>query len=99
MTPQSEFQALITSLGESLVAYIGKDVIESLSVVGNEKSNLASVVIVPIHHVPKVYDQIIDGVIDVRGMFMKDIQFDYFISDTDESTSVRDDATASYAMA
>lgn len=99
MTPQTEFQALITSLGESLVAYIGKDVIESLSVVGNEKSNLASVVIVPTHHAPKAYDQIIDGVIDVRGMFMGDIQFDYLISDADESTGARDDATASYAMA
>lgn len=95
MTPQTEFQALITSLGSSLVAYIGKDVIESLSVVGFENSNAASVVIVPTAHAPKVYDQIIDGVIDVRGMFMSDIQFDYVISDSDESV---EEATGSKAV-
>lgn len=95
MTPQSEFQALITSLGESLVAYIGKDVIRSLSVVGSESSSVASVVVVPTLHAPKVYDQIIDGVIDVRGMFMGDIQFDYVISDSDESM---EEATGSKAV-
>lgn len=97
MTRYSEFQALVTSLGEQLVSYIGSEFYSSISVVGIESSNEASIIIVPSEHTPDVYDKIIDAVIDVRGMFMDEIRFDYLISDSDESGASQSGAKAVFA--
>lgn len=99
MSPQSEFEATINSLGASLVGYIGKDIIESLSVVGNEDTMEASAVIVPTVHVPAVYDKIIDAVIDVRGMFMDDVHFEYMIAGSDSSDHIAPGSRAVFATA
>lgn len=99
MSPQSEFEALITSLGENLVSYIGKDFIRSLSVVGNEDSLDASAIIVPAQQSVEVYDKIIDAVIDVRGMFMSDVNFDYIIAGSDDSIHESAGSRAVFATA
>jgi len=99
MNPHSEFQALVTSLGEQLVSYIGSDFYDSISVVGIESANEASIIIVPSEHTPAVYDRIIDKMIDVRGMFMDEIRFDYMISDSDDSIAAQSDSKAVFAAA
>lgn len=99
MNPHSEFQALVTSLGEHLVGYIGKEYISSMSVVGIESANEASIIVVPREHTPEVYDRIIARVIDVRDMFMGEIQFDYMISDTDDSISMQSESKAVFSAA
>lgn len=99
MSPQTEFEATINSLGHCLVGYIGKDFIESLSVVGNEDTLDASAVIVPIRHEPQIYDKIIDAVIDVRGMFMNDVHFEYLIAGSDDSGHTAASSRAVFAMA
>lgn len=84
MPVNSEFDAMVQSLGESAVGYIGKEHLRSLSIIASPASTDASVVIVPIEHTPAMYDRIIDAMIELRAVFMGELSIDYAISDEDD---------------
>lgn len=99
MTPVSEFDALVQSFGETAVGYIGKDYLRSLSVVASPETRDASVVIVPREHSPEFYDQIIDKMVEVRGMYLGELHVDYMISDRDDKQAVGSSTNTVFAAA
>lgn len=99
MSPQTEFEATINSLGEHLVGYIGKDILDSLSVVGDEDTLETSAVIVPVEHSAEIYDRIISAVVEVRGMFMTDVRLEYVIANSKGAHETHSESRAVFAAA
>lgn len=81
----NEFQALVSSLGEHSVAYIGKDNLRSLEVVADSHDHTAEVAIQLAVDSWENREAAIDAMIDVRGMFLGEMAIGYHFVEKDET--------------
>lgn len=81
-----EFSALIQSLGEHAVDYIGKDNLLRLDVFGDEVDQSAHVEIFLCSEEWGDHSSAIDKMIELREMFMDDLAVDYRFAGADSST-------------
>lgn len=97
----SPFQATITSLGEHLVAAIGRDALTSLSIWGDEKQSTAEVFIDLRDGSWAAESSAIDVVLDTLPLFDSDGLFvNYcFIPDSTATVERQADETASFVLA
>ncbi|GAA1434405.1 hypothetical protein GCM10009616_28750 [Microlunatus lacustris] len=76
----TEFEALVRSLGEHLVSYIGKDHLRRLSVSIDEATLSATADICLASDDFSMVMEAIERVGEVRLMFMDELSFDYVLS-------------------
>lgn len=81
-----DFQALISSLGESTVAYIGKDVLDSLSVFGDPVDMTASIEICLRENSWERQSAAIDTMLEIRAMFLDEVSLSYRFVTPDSSS-------------
>lgn len=82
----NEFDAVIHSLGEHVVSYIGRDNLEAVRIWGDETSGTADISIVLKSQTWDAQERAIDKLVEVREVFLDDIAIDYRF-DTEESLS------------
>lgn len=82
-----DFQALVTSLGESTVTYLGKDNLLRLDVFADEIDMTAHIEIFLRDDSWAEQSRAIDKMIELREMFIEDISIGYRFSACDTSTS------------
>lgn len=89
-----DFQALISSLGESTVTYVGKDKLATLTVFGDPADMTAAIELGLLENSWELQEHAIDKMLEIREMFMDDVAISYrFISpdsSTDEATAARE---------
>ncbi len=81
-----DFQALISSLGESTVAYLGKGNLDSLSVFGDPVDMTASIEICLRENSWERQSAAIDTMLDIRGMFLDEVSLSYRFVTPDSSS-------------
>lgn len=81
-----EFDALVHSLGEHCVAYIGKENLRRLDVFGDVADSTAFIEIYLEENVWERQAEAIDKMIEIRGMFIDELSIDYRFVDEDSST-------------
>lgn len=98
-----DFKALISSLGESTVGYIGADNLQSLHVRGHEADGTAFVEICLAENSWDEQSRVIDTMLEIREMFFDELSIEYRFIDEDSSTREAADAherrSTSYSMA
>lgn len=83
----NEFAALISSLGESAVAYIGKDHLHRLDVYSDPTDGTAFLEIFLQDDSWAEQSRAIDKMIEIRGMFMDELSIEYRFVEEDSSTA------------
>lgn len=98
-----DFQALISSFGETTVTYIGKSRLHSLHINGDEAEGSAFVQICLADNSWGSQMAVIDTMISIREMFLDELAIEYRFIDEDSSTQEALDAqekrTTSFVMA
>lgn len=93
MNTLDEFDALVTSFGESLVMHIGRDHLDALEVRGYEESSDADVLVWLESNSWDSQLRAISGIEEVRAMFMGEIFFEYrFLDSKEQAPPARDAA-------
>lgn len=82
----NDFQALISSLGESIVTYIGKEHLDTLTVFGDSLDMTALVEIGLNENTWESQEQAIDQMIEVRELFLDEISIAYRFVTPDSSS-------------
>jgi hypothetical protein len=82
-----EFDALISSLGESIVAYVGRDNLRRLDVFGDEDDSTARVEICLEDNSWGQQSHAIDKMIELRAMFLDELSLEYRFVEEDRSTA------------
>lgn len=94
------FTALIHSLGEHVVDYIGKDHLERLDVFGDEGDSSAHIEIFLSNQTWDEHSRAIDKMIELRAMFLDELSIDYRFVESDSETNQSAEARHStYSMA
>lgn len=95
------FPATVRSLGETVVAWIGKDHLSRLEVYPDEADGAASVVVyLSDNDSWEEHSRAIDKMIEIRGMFMDDLAIDYRFAELDDETLAAAEANhPSFVMA
>ena len=88
----NEFEALVRSLGESLVGYIGRENLSRLTIRVDPDSLSAFVVVQLESETFESVMHAIERIGEVRLMFMDDLSFDYVLA-ADEGTELGASAT------
>lgn len=78
-----EFGALVHSLGEHIVDYIGKDHLSRLYIYGDESDASAFVEIFLENDTWEEQTRAVDKMIELRQMFLDDVSIDYRFLDAD----------------
>ncbi|MGL4178207.1 MAG: hypothetical protein ACRCSN_19300 [Dermatophilaceae bacterium] len=73
----NEFEAVINSLGEHVVSYVGKDNIGSVTIWADELTATADVAIVLASDTWEAEERAIDRMIEVRSVFLDEVAIDY----------------------
>lgn len=95
-----DFDALVVSIGEHAVSYIGKAHLSGLFVFGDEVDMTAFVEIYLSSSSWAEQDRAIEKMIELRAMFMDDAAIDYRFVEPDESSTESARARRmTYAMA
>lgn len=81
-----EFGALVHSLGEHSVDYIGKDRLKLLTVSGDPHSMSARVEICLQDNSWEEQTFVIDKMVEIRTMFLNELSIDYVFVDEDNCT-------------
>lgn len=81
-----EFEALVHSVGENSVDYIGKDALKLLTVTGDPQSMAARVEICLEDNSWAEQTRVIDRMIEIRTMFLDELSIDYVFVDEDNCT-------------
>lgn len=82
-----EFEALITSLGEHLVDYIGREHLQRLDVYGDEADGSAHIEVFLTENTWIQQSAVIDKMIELRAMFMDELAIDYRFAEVDSATA------------
>jgi hypothetical protein len=81
-----DFQALMHSLGEHAVDYIGKDSLRRLDVFGDEADGAAYIEICLEENSWDERSRAIDKMLEIREMFLDEVSIEYRFIDEDSST-------------
>ena len=73
----NEFEAVIHSMGEHVVSYLGRDNVRAVTIWGDELSGSADISIVLAEDSWAAEERAIDRMVEVREMFLDDIAIDY----------------------
>lgn len=84
MIGMNEFQALIHSLGEQILAYVGKQNLSSVRIWGDELSGTARVSLSLARPSWGSEGRAIDKMVDVREMFLTELSIEYSFDDSRE---------------
>lgn len=81
-----DFEALIHSLGEHSVDYIGKDRLRQLVVFGDALSETARIEICLTENTWSEQTRVIERMLELRAMFLDELSLDYLFVDEDNCT-------------
>ncbi|WP_340539424.1 hypothetical protein [Nocardioides sp. GXZ039] len=82
-----DFQALISSLGESVVTYVGKDRLQSLYVFGDPGDMAAAIELGLAENTWEFQQHAIDKLIEIREMFLDEVSISYRFVTPDSSSA------------
>lgn len=82
---RTEFEALIQSLGEHVVDYLGTSV-STVRIWADELTETARIQICLREATWEAQARAIDKMLELRGMFLDDLSFDYYFVDADACT-------------
>ncbi|MGO4600380.1 hypothetical protein [Terrabacter sp. 2YAF2] len=71
------FEIAVQSLGAQIVSYIGRDRLASVSIAADELTATAEIAIVLRDQSWAEEERAIDKMVEIRGMFLDDLSFDY----------------------
>ncbi len=98
-----DFQALISSLGESTVTYIGRDHLRSLDILGDEMDGTAFLQICLAEDTWDAQTRAVDKMLEIREIFLDELSVEYRFIDEDSSTrealAAQEQRATSYSMA
>lgn len=83
-----EFEAVIHSLGEHAVDYLGKDQLRQLAVFGDPLTGSARIEIVLAENSWDEQTRAIDKMLELRLMFLEELSFEYDFLSEDSCTPV-----------
>jgi hypothetical protein len=96
----NEFEALMSSLGEHVVGYIGQEHLARLFIYGDEVDLSASIEIFLEDESWASRTRAIDKMVEIREMFIDEISIDYrFVHEDSETIEAAHARRADFAMA
>jgi hypothetical protein len=87
ITDMDDFQALISSLGESTVAYVGESNLQSLLVFGDPADMTAAIELGLRENTWELQEHAIDRLLEVREIFLDELSISYCFVTPDSSTA------------